>query len=91
MYVEKTRDFWLLNDKLNNEKILLIDTILSAYSHEKIDMDLHKTEDGNFDFENIDLVIKDPSYKVNGFELLILKWYEDYEDTGYLIECLEEL
>ena len=90
MYVEKTRDFWQLNDKLNNEKILLIDTILSAYSHEKIDMDLHKTEDGNFDFENIDLVIKDPSYKVNGFELLILKWYEDYEDTGYLIECLEE-
>lgn len=54
-------------------------------------MDLHENEDGSVDFENIDLVIKDPSYKANGFELLILKWYEDYEDTGYLIECLEEL
>ena len=91
MYVEKTRDFQLLNDKLNNEKILLIDTTLSAYIHGKIDMDLHKNEDESVDFEKIDLVIKDPSYKANGFELLILKWYEDYEDTGYLIECLEEL
>lgn len=90
MYVEKTRDFQLLNDKLNNEKILLIDTILSAYIHGKIDMDLHENEHGSVDFENIDLVIKDPSYKANGFELLILKWYEDYEDAGYLIECLEE-
>lgn len=91
MYVEKSRDFQLLNDKLNNEKILLIDTILSAYIHGKIDMDLYENEDGSVDFEKIDLVIKDPSYKANGFELLILKWYEDYENTGYLIECLEEL
>lgn len=90
MYVEETRDFQTLINKLNNKELLLIDTVLSSYINGKIDMDLHENEDGSVDFENIDLVIKDPSYKANGFELLILKWYEGYEDTGYLIECLEE-
>lgn len=86
MYVENTREFQTLSNKLNNEELLLIDTVLSAYAHGKIDIDLPSNEDGGFD-----LVVKDPSYKVNGFELLILKWYEDYENTEYLIECLEEL
>lgn len=90
MYVEETRDFQTLINKLNNKELLLIDTVLSSYINGKIDMDLHENEDGSVDFENIDLVIKDHSYKANGFELLILKWYEGYEDTGYLIECLEE-
>lgn len=89
MYVENTRDFQTLRNKLNNKELLLIDTVLSSYVHGKIDMDLHENEDGSVDFENIDLLVKDSSYKKNGFELLILKWYESYEDTGYLIECLK--
>lgn len=49
-------------------------------------------ENGEPDFYGeFKLIIKDNSYKPHGYELLILKWVEDYEDTGYMIETLKSI
>ena len=44
---------------------------------------------GHIDFDKLELVVKDKSYKEKGFELLVIKWFESFEDTGYLVECLK--
>lgn len=88
--VSKTRDFEMLKTKLNIESLRLIDNIYQDYNRGRVDLDVPKDKDGNFNFEDVKLVYKDPFYEETGFELVVLKWLEDMEDTGYLIDCLEE-
>ena len=89
VHVSKTRDFEMLKAKLNIESLRLIDNICQAYNRGRIDLDVSRDENGNFNFEDVKLVYKDPFYDETGFELVVLKWLEDMEDTGYLIDSLE--
>ena len=83
-------DFKYLKDNLNSESLQIIESILDAYNKNKIDLDISRDEDGKFDFSNdISLSVLDKGYVETGFELLVLKWYESYEDTGYLVECFD--
>lgn len=68
---------------LNNEQLQIIENVLQAREEQKID--LYDIQDIEGDYE---LIIKDDSYKQNGYELLILKWFEDLIETEYLIEIL---
>lgn len=69
--------------QLNNEQLQIIENVLQAYEEQKID--LYDIQDVEGDYE---LIIKDDSYKPNGYELLILKWFEDLIETENLIEIL---
>ena len=89
-HLSKTRDFDNLLENLSFEQLQKIEHILGAYSN-KIDMEVSRYEDGIPMFDgDFELIIKDKSYEQNGFEILVLKWIEDYEDTGYLVDCLKE-
>lgn len=74
---------------MSNEKLKEIDDILEAYFRDKIDFVVPVFENGEVDFcGEFELIINDDAYEKTGNELLVMKWVEDYEDTGYLMECM---
>jgi hypothetical protein len=88
--IEACSDKEYLYKNLNTESLNLIEDILEAYNSDKIDFITPRYENGEPDFYgDFKLVVNDESYIENGTELLVLKWYEDYEDTGYLVECFK--
>lgn len=88
--INQTSDRQLLYDNLSQENLLMIDDVLDAYFSGRIDLKIPRFENGDVDFcGEFELIKKDFSYPEYGSEILILKWVEDFEDTGYLIECLE--
>lgn len=89
--VSETKDFEMLKAQLNIESLRLIDNIYHDYNRGRIDLDVPRDENGNFNFEDVKLFFKDPYYEETGFELVVLKWLEDMEDTGYLIECFKDV
>lgn len=91
LYVSNTMDFKILKSHLNIDSLRLIDNIYRDYAKDRIDLDVPRDENGNFNFEDVKLLIKDISYEETGCEKLVLKWLEDMEDTGYLIECFEDI
>ena len=70
-------------DIFDDEKILLIDTILSAYIHGKICMDLHENEDGIVDFENLPIGLLYASFIFLTFLL--------YRKVVYVIDSFDNL
>lgn len=91
LYVLNTRDFESLKSHLSLDSLKVIDNILDAYYHNKIDINIPPDGNGNFNFEDVSFSIRDFAYKETGFELLVLKWIENMEDTGYLIDCFEDV
>lgn len=73
---------------LDIDSLKEIDSILDAYFGRKIDLIIPRYENGEVDFDNEFLVVvNDKDYKETGNEVLVIKWVEGFEDTGYLIEC----
>lgn len=80
-----------LYDNLNESELEIIENILQAELDGKIGLPENRfDENGNVDFELLEIVVYDESYIQNGYELLVLKWIHDYEDIGYLVECIHE-
>lgn len=84
-YIEKCKDKNILYSNLNNNDLNIIEKTLEAYSLEKIELTTEYKDYENYCY----LTIKDTSYEENGLELLILKWYEDYETTNCLVEIFK--
>ena len=77
------------NKKTYHEFLKQIDDILEAYSLGRIDFIEPRYEDGEPDFDGeYKLIINDKTYKETGWELLVLKWIEGHENTGYVVECM---
>lgn len=89
--VEMCRDRDYLFENLNENALKELDRILEAYYNEQIDICVPGQETGEHDLINAELIVNDTSYMESGFELLAIKWVEDWEDTGYLVECFENI
>ena len=89
--IELCRDKQYLYDHLNESELQLIENILQAESEGKIILPEDRyNENGDINFESLDVIIYDKTYVQNGYELLVLKWIYDFEDTGYLVENIHE-
>ena len=88
-HIEQTADNQFLYNHLSAESLKQIDDILEAYSLGRIDFIEPRYEDGEPDFDGeYKLIINDKTYKETGWELLVLKWIEGHENTGYVVECM---
>ena len=91
-HLEACSDFKVLNDYLTEKHLNEIEYILNAYATNKIDLIIPRDEKEKIVWEgDWDIKILDDSYRRIGGEILVLKWYEGFEDTGYLIECYMEV
>ena len=89
--LEACSDFKYLNTYLTEKHLSEIEYILEAYSTNKINLIIPRDEKEEIVWEgDWDIIINDKNYKRIGGEKLVLKWYEGFEDTGYLIECYKE-
>ena len=89
--LEACSDFKYLNTHLTEKHLSEIEYILEAYSTNKIDLIIPRDEKEEIVWEgDWDIIINDKNYRRIGGEILVLKWYEGFEDTGYLIECYKE-
>lgn len=89
--IEKTSDKQYLYNNLSGEKLKEIDDILGAYFSGKINFIVPRLENGEPDFcGEFKLIINDDTYEKTGNELLVLRWVEDYEDTGYMVDCIKD-
>lgn len=87
--IEKTKDKQYLYDNLSNERLKEIDDILEGYFCDKIDVIVPIFANGEPDFcGEFKLIINDDTYEKTGNELLVLRWVEDYENTGYMVDCI---
>ena len=79
----------LLYESLDYVGLKIIDDILFAHFNNDIDIIEPRFNNGEPDFcGEFELVINDKKYRENGFEMLILKWVNDYESVDYLIDCI---
>ena len=89
--IEQCSDKKYLFDNLNENSLKEIDRILEAYWNNQIDILVPGRDTGDYDLSNSELIVKDKGYRENGFELLVIKWIEDWEDTGYLVDCFKDM
>ena len=72
---------------LTVQQLAYIERALQKYLEGEIILNENRDADGNINFENIEVLNKD------GFECefaVIIKWFEDFEDTGYMIESIKD-
>ena len=93
-YIEVCGDEQYLYDNLNEEGLTVIDNILEAYWNGKIDIiapHFEDDEEQEVDFcGDFKVIINDKSYVETGFEELIMRWINDWEDTGYMVEYMKD-
>lgn len=90
--IDRCSDKQYLYDNLTHFVLSWIEKILEFYNSGKIDLLIPRFDNDEIDFDGEwKLIIKNKSYKANGNEVLVLKWYEGFEDTGYLVGCLSSL
>ena len=92
--IEETSDKKFLYDYLDEKALREIDDILEAYFTERIDLIVPRLDNGEIDWSRYDkngcdVLVKDDTYKQTGHELLVLKWINDLEDTGYMAETIQ--
>lgn len=89
--ISECADKNILFRSLNKQGLNMVEGILGAYSEGKIDLFIPRdseTEEVNFDDE-FDLIVNEQTYTPIGIEETVLKWYEGFEDGGYMIETVE--
>ena len=90
-YLEECNDFKCLDDYLTDSHLSEIENILIAYKTNKIDLVIPRDENDEIVWEgDWETTVIDSNYERTGSETLILKWYEGFEDTGYVINCFME-
>ena len=91
-YIEGTADEEILYQHLSDYALQIINYILEAYASGKIDFIEPRYPNGEYDFTGFsELVIKDPSYKEIGSEVLVMEWIEGHDSTEHLIECMQDI
>lgn len=90
-YIDGCSDCRYLYASLTAEQLTIIENILTAYNSGKIDMITPEYDDNTGDwYGEFELIINDETYIEVGSELLVIKWYEGIEDTGYFVECFND-
>lgn len=90
-YLEECLDFKDLNDYLTDKHLSEIENILKAYKLGEIDLIIPRDENEEIVWEgDWETIVINPNYERTGFETLILKWYEGFENTDYVIDCFIE-
>jgi len=89
-YLPECAYFDYIRENLTNKELYEIERILTAYNSGKIDLEIIFDRDGQIDFEkSFDFKMKDPSYKVSGFESDVIKWYINLVSTGYMVDTFK--
>ena len=87
-YIGHTADKDKLFSNLSPANLNIIEGILKAYICERIDFTEPRDDaNGIYADTKYELIVKDQSYEQTGYELAVLKWYEDRESTDWLIDC----
>ena len=90
-YLEECLDFKSLEEYLPDKSLSHMEYILEAYKKQKLDLVIPRNEKNELVWDgDWDVTILDKNYERIGYETLILKWYEGFEDTGYVIDCFME-
>lgn len=87
-FINKTKDYKILVDSLTVKQLWFIEQGLRLYAIGELVLNKNEDESGNINFEDIEVKSKtgtDSPYAV------VVKWYEDFEDTGYLIDVVREI
>jgi hypothetical protein len=87
--IDECSDKQYLYDNLTPDELLLIEEIIESYNQGKIDLLIPRFDNNEIDFDGEWKLIINESYRTNGYEVLILKWYEGFEDTDYLVDRLD--
>ena len=74
-------------DNLTVQQLAYIERALQKYSEGEIILNENRDADGNINFENIEVLNKDGSESEFS---VIIKWFEDFEDTGYMMEFIKD-
>lgn len=85
-HVQATKDYRVLVDNLTVHQLAYIERALKKYSEGEIILNENRDADGNINFENIKVLNKDGSESEYA---VIIKWFEDFEDTGYMMEFVK--
>ena len=85
--IQGTKDYRTLVDNLTVQQLAYIERALQKYSEGEIILNEKRDADGNINFENIEVLNKDGS---DSEFAVIIKWFEDFEDTGYMIDFVKE-
>ena len=84
--LSKCSDYKILLNFLTNKNLSEIENILASYTSGKIQLVIPRNENGEVEWmDDWKTTIIDSNYESTGSETLVLKWYEGFEDTGYLI------
>ena len=86
-HIQETKDYRVLVDNLTVQQLAYIERVLKKYSEGEIILNENHDADGNINFENIEVLNKDGSESEYA---VIIKWYEDFEDTGYMIDFVKD-
>lgn len=90
-HLSQAMDYEYVKDNLTERGLRVIEGILDAYTAEKIDIYIIRDENEQIDFARSGgLIVNDKTYQPVGCEELIIKWYEGFEDTGYMVESLSQ-
>lgn len=85
-HIQSTKDYKILVDDLTVQQLAYIERALQKYTDGEIILNDNRDADGNINFEDIEVKNKDGSYSEYA---TIIKWYEDFEDTGYMIDVVK--
>ena len=89
--ISECEDKNYLFQKLSVSELNTVENILQAYNEGKIDLDIPRdanTNEINFDGK-FNLIIDEQSYEEIGIEVTVLKWYESFEDTDYMVDTIQ--
>lgn len=87
-FLSQCSDFYYLKENLSQESLEYIEKGLQLYNDNEIELIIPRDEKGEIiDFADIDVVDKNGQHSEYA---IVVKWYEDFEDTGYLIECCSD-
>lgn len=88
-YLPAAADFEYLQRNLSPEALCTIDDILAASADGKVALAFVRNEDDSIDFDaGMELKVVDPSYTPTELDYTVLKWWDSFEDTGYLCDVV---
>ncbi len=74
--------------QLEKDELQSIENILKEYG-KKVDLDVPRDVNGRIDFRGKwGVKVLDKSYKPTGQELAVMKWYEGFEDSRFLVDFI---
>lgn len=84
--IKLTKDYRILVDNLTVQQLAYIEKAVKKYLEGEIILNDNRDAERNINFENIEIKNNDGS---DSDYAVIIKWYEDFEDTGYMMDFVK--